>query len=229
MVAELLSHSAFDWAVLDMEHGPNDLADVVSQMQAMGAGSVPVMVRPPWNDFVVIKRLLDAGVQNLIIPYVQNAEEAKAAVAATRYPPDGIRGVAGGTRATLFGSVAEYHQNAHKELFLTLQVETASAVDQIEAIGKVSGVDAIFVGPADLAASMGHLGNLVHEDVQTMIATAARRIKSCGKPAGILSFDPVQAENYIAMGYDFVVVGSDQTLLTSAAKTLLARFDEIRK
>jgi 4-hydroxy-2-oxoheptanedioate aldolase len=229
MVAELLSGTGFDWAVLDMEHGPNDLGDIVSQLQVMEAGSVPVIVRPPWNDFVLIKRLLDSGVTSLLIPYVQNAEEAREAVAATRYPPDGIRGVAGGSRATRFGMVADYHQNAHKEICITVQVETASAVDEIEAIAAVKGVDALFVGPADLAASMGHLGDFNHADVQTMIRTAAKRIKAAGKPAGILSFSPDQAREYIAMGYDFVAIASDQSLLVSAAKTLLAKFDDVRK
>lgn len=224
MVAELLSCTGFDWAVLDMEHGPNDLGDVVSQLQAMEQGSVAPIVRPPWNDFVLVKRLLDAGAHSLLIPYVQNADEARAAVAATRYPPDGIRGVAGGSRATRFGTVAEYHRNAHKEICLTVQIETASAVDEIEAIAAVKGVDALFVGPADLAASMGHLGDYNHADVQTMIATAAKRIKAAGKPAGILSFNPDQARQYIAMGYDFVAVASDQSLLVSAAKSLLAGF-----
>lgn len=229
MVAEVLSHSDFDWLLIDMEHGPNELGDVVSQLQAMGGGEVPPIVRPPWNDYVMFKRLLDAGVQSLIVPYVQNADEARAAVAATRYPPEGIRGVAGGSRATVFGNVANYHANAHKEICLTVQVETASAVEQIEDIAAIDGIDAIFIGPADLAASMGHLGNFNHEDVQALIASAAKRIKATGKAAGILSFNAEQAKHYVSLGFDFVAIASDQSLMVSAAKSLLAGFDDLRK
>ena len=227
MVAEALSGSRFDWLVFDMEHGPNDLFDVVRQLQAVKGSAITPVVRPPWNDTVVIKRLLDAGVQSLVIPYIQNAEEARAAIAATRYPPQGVRGVAGGSRATDFGRVVDYHRNAHKELCVILQVETAAAVDEIEAIAAIDGVDAIFVGPADLAASMGHLGDFDHKDVQAKIVEAARRIKKAGKPAGILSFNPDRAREYIAMGYTFVALASDQSLLVSAANALYGKFEDI--
>jgi 4-hydroxy-2-oxoheptanedioate aldolase len=228
MVAEILSNMPFDWVVVDMEHGPNDLGDVVAQLQAGSATSVAQIVRPPWNDRVMIKRVLDAGVQSLVIPYVQNAEEARQAVASTRYPPEGARGVAGGSRATRFGLVDNYHANADKELCLIVQAETAEAVANIPEIAGVRGVDAIFVGPADLAASMGHLGNFDHEDVQAKIAEAAKAIKAAGKFAGILSFNPEQAMKYAALGYDFIAVASDQSLLVSAAQSLAAKFDRLR-
>ena len=215
---------AFDWMVIDMEHGVNDLKDVVSQLQALAGGNVMPIVRPPWNDAIVMKRLLDAGVQSFVIPFIQNGEEARAAIAATRYPPDGIRGVAGGSRATAYGRIPDYHQNAHKELCIILQVETAEAVDQIEKIAGVKGVDAVFVGPADLAASMGHLGNMDHPKVQAKIREAADRIKKAGKPSGILSFNPDRAKEYMEMGYQFVAVGSDQSLLVSAADALHKKF-----
>ncbi len=228
MVSEALSNTKFDWLLFDMEHGPNDVLDVVRQLQANNGYDVSPIVRPPWNDTVIMKRLLDAGVQSLVIPYIQNGDEARAALAATRYPPEGVRGVAGGNRAMKFGAITDYHKNAHKELCVILQVETCAAIDQIEEIAKVDGVDAIFVGPADLAASMGHLGNFDHPDVQAKIAEAAKRIKKAGKPAGILSFNPERAKDYIKMGYTFVAVGSDQSLLMSAANGLSANFEKIR-
>ncbi|MGB7287710.1 MAG: HpcH/HpaI aldolase/citrate lyase family protein [Salaquimonas sp.] len=225
MVAEALSYTAFDWVLVDMEHGPNDIGDVVSQLQSMAAGEVSPIVRPPWNDKVIIKRLLDAGVQSLVIPYIQNVDEARAAIAATRYPPEGVRGVAGGNRAMKFGLVESYHAQAANELCVILQVETPDAVDQIEAIATIEGVDAIFVGPADLAASMGHLGNFNHPEVQEKIAEAAKRIKAAGKASGILSFNVDQAKEYLDLGYQFVAVGSDQTLLMNAAVELANKFE----
>jgi len=229
MVAELISHMPYDWVVIDMEHGPNELGDIVAQLQAGNGGKVARIVRAPWNDRVIIKRLLDAGARTLIIPFVQNAEEAAHAVASTRYPPKGARGVAGGSRATVFDQVENYHANAHKEICLILQAETAEAVDNIPQIAKVPGVDSVFVGPSDLAASMGHLGNFNHPDVQAKIAEAVGMIHAAGKPAGILAFNPEQAKKYAALGYDFIAVGSDQSILASGAKALAAKFDEIRK
>lgn len=226
LVAELLSYVPLNWTLVDMEHGPNDVGDVISQLQAMAGGDTSPIVRPPWNDTVIIKRLLDAGVQSLVIPYVQNADEARAAIAATRYPPAGVRGVAGGSRATRFGKVQNYYHQAADELFVILQVETASAIDEIEAIAAVEGVDAIFVGPSDLAASMGHLGNYDHPDVQAKIQQAAVRIKNAGKVSGILSFNPQRAKEYIALGYQFVAVASDQSLLASAADRLADEFSD---
>lgn len=228
-VAEVLSNSGFDFAVIDMEHAPNDLSDVVAQLRAANGGTVPFAVRPPWNDFVMIKRLLDAGAQSLIIPFVQNADEARAAIAATRYPPDGIRGVAGGSRATGYGQVRDYFKNAHKELCVILQVETGAAVEQIEAIASVRGVDGIFIGPADLSASLGHLGDMGHEDVVKVMADALGAIKASGKAALTLSFNAEQAESYAQMGFDGVVVGSDQSLMMDAARDRVAAFSKFRK
>lgn len=228
-VAEVLSNSGFDFAVIDMEHAPNDLSDVVAQLRAANGGTVPFAVRPPWNDFVMIKRLLDAGAQSLIIPFVQNADEARAAIAATRYPPDGIRGVAGGSRATGYGQVTDYFKNAHKELCVILQVETGAAVEQIEAIASVRGVDGIFIGPADLSASLGHLGDMGHEDVVKVMADALGAIKASGKAALTLSFNAEQAESYAQMGFDGVVVGSDQSLMMDAARDRVAAFSKFRK
>lgn len=228
LAAEVLSRSPFDWITIDMEHAPNTLSDVVAQLQAMAAGEVSPIVRPPWNDFVIIKQLLDAGAQSLIVPFVQNAEEAGRAVAATRYPPKGIRGVAGGARGSGFGVYDDYLATAHREIALVVQAETADAVGQIRQIAAVDGVDGVFIGPADLSASMGHLGNPGHPEVQAMIRTALKGIKEAGKAAGILSFNPDQAVEYAAMGYDFVATASDTGLLMSGARTLAAKFEHLK-
>lgn len=229
MVAELLSHAPFDWLLIDMEHGPNTLGDVVAQLQAMRAGSVSAAVRPPWNDRVIIKQLLDAGAQTLIVPFVETVEEAEAAVAATRYPPAGIRGVAGGTRAMLFGEVENYHATADAEICLIVQMETAGAAEQVDKIAAVDGIDAVFIGPADLAASLGLLGEREHPKVQAIIETSLEHIHGAGKAAGILSFDPKQATTYARMGFDFVAVGSDQSLLRNGARALAERFAAFRE
>lgn len=227
-IAEIFSYAPYDWAVIDMEHGLNDLGDVVAHLQAMNGGNISPIVRPPWNDFVTIKRLLDAGAQSFIIPYVQNRQETEAAVAATRYPPLGNRGVAGGSRASAYGNIPDYFTLCEKEICVIVQVESIQAIDEIEAIASVKGIDGIFIGPADLAASMGHLGDFYHKDVQAKIKQAVTRIKKAGKPAGILSFDPDQARKYAKLGFDFIAVGSDQSLLVEGAKALAEKFSDIK-
>ncbi|MEM7176447.1 MAG: HpcH/HpaI aldolase/citrate lyase family protein [Pseudomonadota bacterium] len=224
IAAEVLSSSGFDWVLIDMEHGPNDLSEVMAQAQALARGSAPVLVRTAWNDAVLIKRVLDMGIQSLVIPFVQNAQEAAAAVAATRYPPDGVRGVAGGSRATQYGRVQGYHKNAGDQLALVLQIETLDAIDQIEAIAALDGVDALFVGPADLAASMGHLGDINNDEVQAAMASAAQRCHAAGKPIGTLAVDPPVARRYFDMGYDFIAVGVDAVLFARAADALVQEF-----
>lgn len=222
--AEIIAHSGFDWIVLDMEHGPNDLGEIVSQLQAMATGTAMPVVRPPWNDFVAIKRLLDAGARTLLVPYVQNAQEAEAAVAAIRYPPRGIRGVAGGARASNFGRAKGYLANAEDTICLLLQVETAEALEQLEEIASLDGVDGVFIGPADLAASMGHLGDMTAAPVQDAIRDAAQRLAKIGKASGILTAVEEDARRYIEWGYVFVAVGSDGGLLARHADALAARF-----
>ncbi|MEM7237562.1 MAG: HpcH/HpaI aldolase/citrate lyase family protein [Pseudomonadota bacterium] len=224
VAAEIIAHSGFDWVLIDTEHAPNDLPDVLAQAQALAAGPAPVLARPAWNDTVVIKRLLDIGIQSLIVPFVQNADEAAAAVAATRYPPGGVRGVAGGSRATRYGRVSGYHARAHDELAVVVQIETAEAVAQIDEIAAVDGIDALFVGPADLAASMGHLGNIGHPDVQAAIREAATRAHAAGKPIGTLAVDVDVANIYFDYGYDFIAVAVDAVLLARAADALVAEF-----
>ncbi|MDP1672947.1 MAG: aldolase/citrate lyase family protein, partial [Burkholderiales bacterium] len=153
--AEVLADAGFDWVLLDTEHSPNELPNVQNQLDAMLAGSTEGIVRPAWNDTVLIKRFLDVGARTLLIPYVQNAEEARRAVAATRYPPLGVRGVSGCTRATRYGRIKDYFKRVHDELCVLVQVETVAAMKEIEAIAAVEGVDGIFIGPNDLAADMG--------------------------------------------------------------------------
>lgn len=224
VVAEIIAHSGFDWIVIDMEHAPNDLPQVVAQLQAMAGGTAVPVVRVPWNDFVVIKRVLDAGAKALVIPYVQSRAEAEAAVAAVRYPPHGIRGVAGSARGSNYGRVKDYLKGAADDICLILQVETAEAMDNLEAIASVDGVDGVFIGPADLAASMGHLGNMHALAVQDAIRAAAERLAKIGKASGILTTSEEDARRYIDWGYVFVAVGIDSVILSRHADALAARF-----
>ena len=182
-VAETIAGSGFDWILFDTEHTPGDPITVLAQLQAVAPYPVSPVVRPASNDAVLIKRFLDIGALTLLIPYVQNVAEAKAAVAAMRYPPAGIRGVAASTRATRFGRVADYGKRAHEQLCLLVQVETRAALDQLEGIANVDGVDGVFIGPGDLAASLGHVGAPGHPEVQSAIEDAIGRIRACGKPA----------------------------------------------
>ena len=221
---EILADCGYDWLLLDMEHSPNDLSEVLSQLQAMKGGSATPIVRPPWNDMVTFKRLLDIGVQNLLVPYIQTAEEARLAVSYTRYPPHGVRGYAGAPRASNYGRVKDYaHLNAN-ELCLLLQVETLQGLENLEAIAQVDGVDGVFIGPGDLSAALGHLGNPKHPDVLKAIDDAIARIKACGKAPGILTGDEALAKHYIAQGCLFVAVGADQNVLRDSATALLQKF-----
>jgi 4-hydroxy-2-oxoheptanedioate aldolase len=223
-VAEALAGAGYDWLLLDTEHSPGDPLTVLPQLQAVAPYPVSAVVRPASNDAVLIKRLLDFGAQTLLIPYVQDAEQARAAVAALRYPPRGIRGVSGVTRATGFGRIAGYGGLAEEELCLLVQVETQEALDNIEAIAAVDGVDGVFIGPADLAASLGHVGEAGHPDVVSAIEGAIARIRACGKPAGILTPDTAFAQRCIALGTLFTAVGVDATLLARGAEALRRQF-----
>jgi 4-hydroxy-2-oxoheptanedioate aldolase len=221
---EVVAGSGFDWLLLDTEHSPGDVLTVLAQLQALSGHDVSPVVRPASNDAVLIKRYLDIGAQSLLIPYVQNADEAHSAVAAVRYPPDGIRGVSALTRATQFGRVKGYAKRAADEICLLVQVETQQALDQIEAIAAVDGVDGIFVGPGDLAASLGHIGDLNHPVVKAAVEDAIRRIGACGKPAGILTGDTGFAKHCIELGTTFTAVGVDVGLLARASESLAQQF-----
>lgn len=223
--AEICAGAGFDWLLIDGEHAPNDLRSTLAQLQAVAPYPSAALVRPPVGDSVLIKQLLDIGARNLLIPMVETAEQARAVVAATRYPPRGIRGVGSAlARASAFSRNSEYLKQADDGLCLIVQVESAAALADLEEIANVEGVDGVFIGPADLAASMGHLGNPNHADVQQAIQTAAARLNTLGKPAGILATDETVARTYLAWGYSFVAVGVDVTLLARASTQLAAKF-----
>jgi 4-hydroxy-2-oxoheptanedioate aldolase len=222
--AEIVAGSGFDWLLIDAEHSPNDPTTVLPQLQAVSAYPVSPIVRPAWNDKVLIKRYLDIGTQSLLVPYVQTEDEALAAVAATRFPTRGVRGVAGVTRASRFGRVSHYANRAEQELCLLVQIETREGLDNLERIAKVDGVDGVFIGPADLAAGLGHLGEQGHPEVQAAIKDAIARIKSCRKPAGILAVDEATARRYIEWGTTFTAVGLDAMVLARETEKLAAKF-----
>ena len=224
LTVELLAGAGFDWMLLDMEHSPNDLESLFGQLQAAEPYPTHAVVRVPWNDAVMLKRVLDIGAQSILIPMIDDADQAKAAVAAMRYPPRGIRGVGGTTRATRWGRIPNYPQRAESELCILLQVETATSLEQIEAIAAVDGVDGIFVGPADLHASFGHVGERHHSDVWPKIEEAIRRIRAAGRAPGFLTSNEPDARRILDIGGQFVAVGSDASLLASAADSLRKRF-----
>jgi 4-hydroxy-2-oxoheptanedioate aldolase len=223
IVAEVLAHAGFDWVLLDTEHSPNELPMIQNQLDAMLAGTTEPIVRPAWNDTVLIKRYLDIGARTLLIPYVQNAEEAQRAIAATRYPPQGVRGVSGCTRANRYGRVKDYFKRVHDELCVLLQVETRAALANLEAIAAVDGVDGIFIGPNDLAADMGFLGNWQHPEVWKVMEDAVKRIRKTGKAAGILVGE-ADGKRCVDLGYLFVAVGSDLVMLARGSEALAAKF-----
>ncbi len=224
IVTEVLSGAGFDWMLIDSEHSTNEIQTLVPQLQAMKGSPTSVVVRPPWNDFVMIKRMLDIGFWNFLIPMVQTPEEARAAVEATLYPPKGIRGVSTFSRANEFGAIHDYHHHANDCIGITTQVETQKTLDNLEAICAIEELDGIFVGPQDLACSLGHITNPNHPDVQKAIKHAAEVAAACGKAAGILTPNEDDARRYIGWGYTFVAVGVDLSLLKGAAVGLASRF-----
>lgn len=229
-VSEIVAGAGYDWLMFDTEHTPTDVPRMLQQLQAAAsavpAGAVPssAVVRPAWNDTVLIKRYLDIGVQTLLLPFVQNADEARAAVRAMRYAPEGIRGMGGSTRATNYGRVPGYVQHAHEELCLLVQVETREALEHLEEIANVEGIDGVFIGPSDLSASMGHPGNPNHPEVRAAIDGAIARIRACGKAPGILLLDEARARECLALGALFVAVAMDLQILARGAEAVAARF-----
>ncbi|MCG6857034.1 MAG: HpcH/HpaI aldolase/citrate lyase family protein [Salaquimonas sp.] len=219
-VAEMLAQSKFDWVLFDAEHSPTEIAGLLPLLQAAGNGTAAAAVRPPWNDPVLIKRALDIGAQTLILPFVQNEEEARNAVSSVRYPPNGWRGVAGSTRASRYGRDTGYLGSASDDICLIVQAETAEALSHIEAIAGVDGVDGVFVGPSDLSASMGHLGNPGAPQVQDAIYEAAQKIRAAGKAPGILATTVEDARRYIDWGFMFVACNVDLKLLIQAVDQL---------
>lgn len=221
---EVIAGAGFDWILLDSEHSPNDLENLLTQLQAAAPYPTHPVVRVPWNDMVTIKRVLDIGAQSLLVPYVSTRAEAESAVSYTRYPPGGVRGVAGTTRATRFGRVKDYATRAHEEICLLVQVETQAALDNVEAICAVDGVDGVFIGPADLHASLGHAGEIANPKVKPLIDDAIRRIRKAGKAPGILTPNEADARHWLECGALFVAVGADVGILARGAEALAAKF-----
>ena len=222
LVAEAVGHAGADWAVVDMEHTPLDLMGVVHLLQALSGTRCAPVVRVPWNDTVTIKRVLDAGAQTLMVPFVQSADEARAAVAATRYPPLGVRGMAAMSRASRFGTVPSYFDAANDDVCVIVQVETPAAIECIEQTAGVPGVDALFVGPGDLSGALGLPGRTGDPRVMDACALAVRRAKAAGVPIGTVGGTPDAVAQYRAMGFDYVGIASDLGLLMRALQAAMA-------
>lgn len=225
-VCEAVGYCGFDFLVLDAEHAPIDAPEVADLLRALAASPSPVVVRLPSDDPVFVKRVLDNGAQTLMFPMIETAEQARQAVAATRYPPAGRRGVAAMHRAGRYGSVVGYAGKADAEIAVILQLETPAALARLPEIAAVAGVDALFVGPADLAAALGHLGDIAHPEVQAALAAAARAAREQGKPVGVVGPDPTMVRRLIGYGFTFVAIASDLGFLTRAARQALAEVRE---
>ena len=228
--AECLARGGFDWILIDMEHAGGDVLTLVSQCQAVaatGTGAVP-FVRVPWNDLVWIKRILDAGAYGLMIPYVNTKDEAVRALQACKYPPQGIRGIAGSVRAAGYGrDTSSYLKRANDEIFVMLQIETTQAIENMEAIASVPGLDALFIGPMDLSTSMGHFGNPAAPEVQAAIATAEAKAKKLGVPLGTISGSWDQAKALYDRGYQLITLVSDSVLISKVGAETMVKFREV--
>jgi 4-hydroxy-2-oxoheptanedioate aldolase len=225
--AELLATTGFDWLLIDAEHAPNDVRQVLAQLQAIAPYPVHPVVRPVQGDVALIKQYLDVGAQTLLIPMIDTAEQAAQMVAATRYPPRGIRGVGSAlARASRWNQVEDYLQQAEQEICVLVQVETLKALENLPDILQVEGVDGVFFGPSDLSASMGHIGNPGAPAVQQALADGIAMVRQAGKAGGILSADLTLARDYLDQGALFVAVGVDTSLLTRAARTLARKFKD---
>lgn len=222
VMAEAMGCCGYDFIVIDMEHTPNDVPQTLALLQAVAGTPSASLVRIPWNDPVIVKRLLDCGAQSLMFPFIESVEEAEAAVRSTRYPPHGIRGAAAMHRAARYGGVSDYFSKAASEICVTLQIETVNALDKLPEIAAVDGVDCIFIGPGDLSASMGLIGQVGHEKVQAALASAASACRKAGKPCGVLATDPAMARRLLKAGFSWVSVSSDLAMATSKARSNLA-------
>jgi 4-hydroxy-2-oxoheptanedioate aldolase len=220
--AEVTAPAGFDWALIDMEHAPNDYFSTLGQMQAFAATGTTTIVRPEWNDPVMVKRLLDLGARGLLFPMINTVAEAEAAVAATRYPPRGVRGFSGATRANNFGRIPDYLTRVEDETTVLLQLESRSAIAQAEAIADVDGVHGIFFGPADIAADIGKLGKPLNTEVWDLIRPCAEKLIAKGMPVGTLVNDATFTAQLLNEGFTFVACGTDTTLLARATDALLS-------
>ena len=223
--AELCATAGFDWLLVDGEHGPNDLRSMLGTLQAVAPYPVHPVVRVPHGDAALIKQVLEIGATSLLVPMVESAGQARELVRATRYPPQGMRGVGSGlARSSRWSAYPKYLHEANERICLLVQVESVEALAQIDAIAAVEGVDGVFIGPADLSASMGHLGSTAHPEVRAAIDGAIGRILAAGKAPGVLTVDEALARHYIGIGARFVAVGVDATLLARATRALAAAF-----
>src|SRR4249920_864558 len=226
ITTEVLGVAGFDWILLDGEHSPNDVITFIPQLMALKDSVSAPVVRPSWNNPVELKRLLDGGFYNFLIPFVESADEARRAVAATRYPPQGTRGVSVSQRSNRYGTVPGYFQGVNDEICVMVQIESRKGVAAAAEIAAVDGVDGLFVGPSDLAAGLGHLGNANHPEVQEAMAKIFAAAKAAGKPVGILAGVEADARRYLAQGATFVAVGSDLGVFRSATQALRDKYLE---
>lgn len=224
ITTEVLGVAGFDWILLDGEHSPNDVATFIPQLMALKDSASAPVVRPSSNNTVEIKRLLDAGFYNFLIPFVENADEARRAVAATRYPPQGVRGVSVSQRGNRYGTLTDYFKGINEQICVMVQIESRAGVAAAREIAALDGVDCLFVGPSDLAAGLGQLGNASHPEVQAAIAAVFAAARACGKPAGILAPVEADARRYMEMGATFVGVGSDLGVFRAGTQALRDRY-----
>ncbi|MBA8853464.1 4-hydroxy-2-oxoheptanedioate aldolase [Ochrobactrum intermedium] len=223
--AEVCAGAGYDWLLIDGEHAPNDLPLLLAQLQAIEKSPSHPVVRVPIGETWMIKQMLDIGAQTILVPMVESRQQAEALVKAIRYPPHGVRGVGAAlARASAFNRIPDYLQTSDKEVCLLLQIESRAGLAALENIASADGVDGVFIGPADLAADMGYLGNPGAPEVQSAVKDGLRRIQACGKAAGILTSDRFLAKDYIDLGACFVAVGSDVGLLAGASSSLLSGF-----
>ena len=223
IVADILSDAGYDWIAIDMEHAPNEIPTVLSQLQAMNGGTAAPIVRLPVNEPVVVKQLLDIGAYTLVFPMIQNAEDARRAVMATRYPPRGIRGVALGQRGSRYGRITDYAKNIEHEICIIAQIETVDAMDKVEEIASVNGIDAVFFGPADLSADMGFFGKPANPKTMNLMMDGLKRCKKINVPVGILTNKDDVTIKCLKAGFSFVAIGSDTGLLARQSEALLDR------
>lgn len=224
ITAEVLGLAGFDWLLLDAEHSPNDLTTLVPQLMALKDSASAPVVRPPQNEPVIVKRLLDAGFHNVLFPFVESAEDARNAVAATRYPPAGIRGFSVSQRNNRYNTIPDYLQVINDNIAVLVQIESRPGIEAVDAIAAVNGVDCIFVGPGDLSAALGHIGNPGHPAVQEVIRHLISRTVAAGKSAGILAPVEADARRYMEWGATFVGVGSDLGVFRGATQALADKF-----
>jgi 2-dehydro-3-deoxyglucarate aldolase len=226
ITTEVLGVAGFDWILLDGEHSPNDVITFIPQLMALKDSVSAPVVRPSWNNPVELKRLLDGGFYNFLIPFIESADEAARAVAATRYPPQGTRGVSVAQRGNRYGTVPGYFEGVNEQICVMVQIESGKGVAAAAAIAAVEGVDGLFVGPSDLAAGLGHLGHANHPEVQAAMQSIFVAAKAAGKPVGILAGVEADARRYLAQGASFVAVGSDLGVFRSATQALRDKFAE---